>query len=205
MTARALIKLGTLFSVLGDPSRSVEVTREAMSLVDPETEPRIYWCATHSLAFFLCDANRHGEARQVLEAHRSLYQHFPDAWTQLRLRWLEGKIAAGLGEEERAEEALQVARAGFAEQGLGYDTALVSLELAVLYTAQGRTGDIKCLAEEIFPLFEAREIHREALSTLLLFREAAQAERLTQEAAREMAAVLQRLRRGPSARPPSLC
>jgi hypothetical protein len=51
-------------------------------------------------------------------------------------------------------------------EGIPYDTALVSLELASLYAARGRTGDLKRLASEMLPVFTSLQIHREALAVL---------------------------------------
>ncbi|HSK77014.1 MAG TPA: hypothetical protein VLQ45_11190 [Thermoanaerobaculia bacterium] len=51
----------------------------------------------------------------------------------------------------------------------------------------GRTGELKRLAEELVPVFEARDIHREALAALLLFQRACEEERMTVEIARQVA------------------
>jgi hypothetical protein len=44
---------------------------------------------------------------------------------------------------------------------------------AFLYLRQGRAADVKRLAEEIFPVFQAQDVHREAVAALRLFQEAA--------------------------------
>ena len=61
-------------------------------------------------------------------------------------------------------------------EGIPYDTALVSLELALLYAEQGRTAELKGLAAEMLPVFASRHIHREALASLAFFRQAVEAE-----------------------------
>lgn len=50
-----------------------------------------------------------------------------------------------------------------------------------VYAKQGRTAELKQLAEEMHAIFESQEIHREAFAALLLFQEAAGEERLTVE------------------------
>jgi hypothetical protein len=48
---------------------------------------------------------------------------------------------------------------------MGYDAALVSLDLAILSIQsiqEGRTAELQRLAAEIMPAFESREVHREA-------------------------------------------
>ncbi|HEX3557122.1 MAG TPA: hypothetical protein VIA62_28180 [Thermoanaerobaculia bacterium] len=96
---------------------------------------------------------------------------FPEDWTQLRLTWLRGKIAARRGESDAAERFFLEARDGFMAAGHGYDAAMVAIEdLALLYLREGRTADVKRLAEEILPVFQAQDVHREAMAALRLSR-----------------------------------
>jgi hypothetical protein len=88
----------------------------------------------------------------------------------------------------------------FAVQGIGYDAALVSLDLAVLYLRQGRRAEVRRIAEEMTPLFQAQDVHREALAALILFQEAACQDRLTAERALEVAAYLRAARHEPGLR-----
>ena len=120
----------------------------------------------------------------------------PEPWTQLRLSWLRGKIAAGLGETAEAERFFRETRDGFVRQGNGYDAAMASLDLALLYLKEGRTADVLPLAEEMVALFEAQDVHREALAAVLLFQEAAQREEVTAGMVRELAGRLETVRRG---------
>ena len=53
---------------------------------------------------------------------------------------------------------LTAARDGFLAEGIPYDTALVSLELAHLYAEQGRTEDLKRISAEMLPIFASRNI-----------------------------------------------
>jgi hypothetical protein len=80
----------------------------------------------------------------------------------------------------------------FLSKGMGYDTALVSLDLAILYIQEQRTIELKRLAVEILPIFEARDVHREALATLVVFQRACEQERLTMQLATQLVAKLRR-------------
>ena len=113
----------------------------------------------------------------------------------MRLRWVEGRIALGTGEGPAAETAFREVQREFFELHMGYDAALVSLDLAVLYAQAGRLTELKSLAVEIMPVFESREVNREAMAALLMFQHAAQEERLTVDLARQLAAFLKRERR----------
>ena len=52
--------------------------------------------------------------------------------------------------------------------------------------------ELKRLAVEILPIFEARDVHREALATLVVFQRACEQERLTIQLATQLAAKLRR-------------
>ena len=113
----------------------------------------------------------------------------------LRLRWTEASIAQGLGRTDEAEAAYREVQGKFLELGKGYDAALVSLDLAALLAQQGRTEELKGIAAEILPVFESRDVHREAMAALLLFQQACAEERATLELIQQIAAVLRRDRR----------
>ena len=81
-------------------------------------------------------------------------------------------------------------REGFIREGNGYDAAMASLDLALLYLKDGRTADVRRLAEEMATLFEAQDVHREALAAVVLFREAARREEVTAALVGEVRRVL---------------
>jgi hypothetical protein len=75
---------------------------------------------------------------------------------------------------------------------MGYDAALVSLDLAILYAREHRTAELKRLAAEMAPIFESRDVHREAMAAFLMFRNACEEERMTVELATQLAVQLRR-------------
>jgi len=90
----------------------------------------------------------------------------------LRLRWLEGRIFAGLSDFPRAELAFQETRAGFAKHEQVYPAAMAGLDLAALWAQQGRLDEIQALAQEMIATFRALRIAREAIVTLLILQRA---------------------------------
>ncbi len=198
--ARVQIKLGAVYYHQKNLDRAIETTRSALALLGPESDLRLHLCGTYNLAFYLTEAGRFEEAAEVLEWNENLFRRFPEPWTQLRLLWLRGDIAAGQGDFAAAERAYVETRDGFVAQGIGYDAAIVSLDLAALYLRQGRRAEVRRLAEEMIPLFQAQDVHREALAAFALFQEAARQDRLTVEKTLEVAAYLREARYEPGLR-----
>jgi hypothetical protein len=88
---------------------------------------------------------------------------------------------------------------------LDFDAALASLDLAAVYVSQGRTEDVRRLAEETLTVFQAHNTHREAIAALLLFQDAARREQAGIELVHEVSGFLKRARANPELRfsPPS--
>lgn len=197
---RALISQGLFLSYAGRPEQTVELIRQGLALIDPAADPRLVLMARHNLAWALNDCGRPGEALRALESFRSCYAEFPNAWTGLRLQWLEGRIAAGLGRLEEAEDRLREVRRSFVEQGLGYDASMVTLDLAALYLRAGRGPEVRGLAAEMLPIFLSQDVHRQALAALAAFQQAAAMDRATPGLVQEITAYLLRARRNPKLR-----
>ena len=198
--ARTLLTLGAMYHHRQEPDKAIETTEAALVHLSPEVEPRLCLCGRHNLALFLVEEGRFDAAADLLQADAELYERFADPWTALRRVWLQGKIAFATGRLEEAERAFLEVRHGFIHQGNGYDAAMVSLDLALLYLKAGRTAEVKPLAAEMHTLFGAQEIHREAAAALLLFQEAAEREALTAEWVEDLTAYLKRARENPELR-----
>jgi tetratricopeptide (TPR) repeat protein len=191
----SLVKKAKILEERGEPERAIALLAAAVLGIDGRRWPRLLLCTRHNLAFLLTTAERYDEAAALLPEVRWLSEDLGNPVDLVRLRWVEGRIALGLGESEAAERALREVQRQFFERQMGYDAALVSLDLAALYAREGRTAEQKALAVEIMPVFESREVNREALAALLMFQQAAQEERLTVDLARQLAAFLERERR----------
>jgi tetratricopeptide (TPR) repeat protein len=192
--ARPLLTLGLLYGDRQNLTRAIEATRSALGKLDPETEPRLYLCGRHNLALFLVEGGQYDAASEAMHADEELYRQFADLWTRLRQTWLQGKIAFGTGRLKAAEEAFLAVRDGFVQQGIGYDAAMVSLDLALVYLREGRTAEVRRVAEEMIPLFQLEDVHPEVAAALLLFHEAARREVATVESVEELMVYLKRAR-----------
>jgi tetratricopeptide (TPR) repeat protein len=197
---RVALLLGTTYYAQGRPEEAIQIIRAALQRWPTGANPRLYVSARHNLACYLAEAGYSEEAAEVLDENEELYRSFPDPWTQLRVTWLRGDLLAARADEEAAELAYQEALQGFIERGIGYDAALVAMDLALLYLRQGRTSEVKRLAEEMIPIFQAQDVHREALGALRLFQEAARREEITMEQVRSLVKYLQESRKDPERR-----
>jgi tetratricopeptide (TPR) repeat protein len=191
---RTLIKLARIHAYRDELDAACAVLDEAVAHLDPAQEPRLLVVAHHNRASYLERTGRLDEAVRELEAAGELAEARFD---RVRVRWVQGRVALRRGETEAAEAALVETRRAFLEEGLGYETAQVSLELAALYAEQGRAADQRRLAEEMVPLFEARDVHPEARAALALFCDAARREMAPAALAREIASYLDRARESP--------
>jgi tetratricopeptide (TPR) repeat protein len=197
---RALVRKALAMIQMGAPESAIRYLREARALINPGREPRLLFCLEQNLLASLASAGRFREAESFLPVVEQVCREVATDLDQFRVRWVEGRIAVGLGERERAREAFEEVRRELGKREMGYDTALVSLELAALELEEGRTAKVKELARETVTVFRAQEVQREALAALLLFRRAALKERATAQLARDVAEFLNRVRHEPGLR-----
>lgn len=191
---KALVMRGFLLGLAGDPEAAIRHLTEGLQKVDPASDPRLVVAAQHNLTLYLAESGRYGEALGLLENARPLYHQVGDQMSLLRLRWLEGKIASALGHFKEAEEFLRGVQKELIERELGYDAALLSLDLATIYAREGRSAEMRRLAEEMLPIFKSRDIHREAFAALFVFQKAAEMERVTLGLIRDVSGYLKESR-----------
>lgn len=174
--AKVLLSLSYVHFRLGETVQSLEAIHEALNILDPEEDLSLSAIARQNLASYLCDTGDPRGARHVLhESHAVLARYieeFEAETSRLAIIWLEGRIARDLEEYERAEEKLVAAAEGFSDLDIGYDTALVLLDLADSYLASGEAEAVRRLVPEIEPLLSASDLNHEVVAALLLFQNA---------------------------------
>lgn len=196
---RMLILKGIYLGRANDPQQGLRMLAAGLADLDGARDPRLIFQTLHNVLLFRAELGEFEPAREQLAAMSGLYERFAGRIDRVKLCWVEGRIAAGLGEPERAEAAFLRARAELNAAGLGYRAALISLDLAALRLGQGRTAEVRGLVEEMVVTFRAVGVGREAIAALLMLREATRQDRATVELLRSVAGVLQTLE-GPSAR-----
>ncbi|HEX3525714.1 MAG TPA: helix-turn-helix transcriptional regulator [Thermoanaerobaculia bacterium] len=181
----------------GDLEGSIAVLREALAEITPETEPRLFCMLQFNLADCLASVGQAAEAAEMLPTLRRLQARIGKGLNQIRLRWLEGKIDAGLGRLDRAIATLTRVLDAFARDGVRYDEAQAGVELAGLYLRKGRTADAKRLVLKMEAVFRAKGVHAEAQKALALFRRAVEKEKATPELAGRVVSYLRRAQHDP--------
>jgi len=190
--AKIFLLRAKLFREMEEPEQAIEWLQRSRAEIDSAKEPRLFATAMHNLLVALSLAGRFTEALELLPEVRDLHRETARPLDRVRLRWTEGFIAFGLGRLDEAEAAYREVQRDFLEHGVLYSVALVSLDLALLLSRQGRTEELKRLAAELMAIFSAQEVHREATAALVLFQRACEEERVTAELIARLSTLLRR-------------
>lgn len=174
LSARVLVKKGVVLFDSCEPERAIAAVTQALQVLSPLSDQRLYLTAKHNLTDYLQEVGRYSDAWRSMEDLAPLYDQYPDNWTQNRRAWVAGKIARGLGDRPKAETLFSGVRSSFMAEGLGLHAALAGLDLARLYVEDGKREEVKRLVEEMTPIFAAQDCHREAATATRLLQEVAQ-------------------------------
>jgi hypothetical protein len=171
-----------------DPPAGVALAERALTLIEPGREPRAELAARHALIWFVNDCGMGWQALDLLERCRPLYRQLGDSHAHLLLPWLETRICRRLGRLAAAERCLVAVWHDFRGVGVRQELALVSLDLAETYIAEGKSRHAIRLLKVFHALLRHWRMHTEGMAAWLLLVEAAAgeaeaAQALTREAA----------------------
>ena len=194
--AKSLLQRAKILEESGDLAGAVDLLRRTSEEIDPAREPQLIAYSRFNLLSCLAWAERFEDAEKLLPEVRAVSEGRAQPLDLVRLRWIEGLIDLGRGRLGPAEAAFREVQREFLERQMGYDAALVSLDLARLLAQEGCTEDLKRLAAEMMPVFQSRDVHREAILALMMFQRACEEERLTVDLVRQISDYLRKERRG---------
>jgi tetratricopeptide (TPR) repeat protein len=200
LLGRALTSKAAVYGEAGQTEAEIVFLRHALELLDPDEDARTFLAARHNLIVALHETGRSREAFALLFSTRPLYLKLGDPMTLARLRWLEGRVALGLERFQQAEAAFREVAEALSSMGRDYEASAAALDLARLLALQGRTAELRRLAEQMLAALSSRDIHREALAALACFWTAAAREQATLTLASEVAGFLDLARDNPGLR-----
>ncbi len=186
--AKTRIKLANLMQAWERPADALHLYRQADAALGASPPPRLVVSVAAGRATTLCDLDRPAEARRVLDTHLDAFEEDGAVHTGAALRFLEGRIALGLGDHTTAEESFETSAQVMAKLGRHYDATLAALYLAETYLAQGRMRALGRLATALVRDFDQREMPVEMRKAARLLARATAAQEVT-------TALLERLRR----------
>jgi tetratricopeptide (TPR) repeat protein len=189
---RVLLNKAFTLEQQGEPEQALAALQEAEARIDGAHEPRLLFGIRFNRIVNLSHLQRYEEAAKRLPEVQAMAEAGGRPLDNVRVLWLQSKVAAGLGRRAEAGELLDRVRREFLSRDIAYDTAVATLELAVLYLEDGRAAEVREIAAELTPIFAAQRVARETLASVELFCEAVKQETVTADLARGW---LQELRR----------
>lgn len=160
-------------------SEARELLRAALPYLDAESRPWLTCAATLALALCLLEQGfAVGEVHTTRKQAWRLYAGIPHEEALVGLHWLEGRVAAGLGDTGDAEPLLDSVRRKFLTARRLPEATLATLDLGEVLAETGRQTEIVSLVEELANTFEGRPGLDLALGTLRNFAADAEAGRL---------------------------
>ncbi len=187
-----LCRLAFLCFHEGRMEAASRVFSQARGLLSFERSPGL--AARCSLGFAVCLAVL-GETDQALFLRKeglTLADRTTDGRDLLDVEWLEGRLAAALGEHERAERHLGVVRRHLVQQGRLIDAALCTLDIARVFLWSGQKERIGELIAELQAGFPVSLDQVRMLMALQDFRRAVANEEDVDDASRTAAELIRR-------------
>jgi transcriptional regulator with XRE-family HTH domain len=176
----------------GDVAGAVAALRQAVPLVEATGEPRLQFVLEFNLTANLCQLAAFDEAAAQLPTLRQRTLDLGDELDLLRVAWLSGRVAAGLGRSEEACAIFDQVRCEWRARRAPLDAAVASLDLAVLLLDEGQLAPVRRLAQEMEWILAAPGVDSEALASLRPFCDAARRQAATVEQARTLLRQLDR-------------
>lgn len=194
---RMLIMKGLYTGYTGNPEEGLQLLSQGLAALDRERDLRLVFHTLHNILLFRVELGEFTAAERQIQRMRPLYGRHAGPLELVKLRGIEGKIAAGLADYPRAEALFREVRRELDAAGLGYQAALICLDLAAVCLRLGKKAEVGRLVDEMVATFRAVGVEREAMAAMLMLTDAAEKDQATLELLALVSGVLQRLQRGP--------
>lgn len=170
LAGRTLITCALYTSYSGFTEQAQGFNGMGLSLIDRRRDPLLSKAATHNHLLFLVDLGRFAQAKRFLFENRTFLVERGQI-TDLKLRWVEGRISYGMGELVSAEIAFTETRSGLSGAGMSFHESLLALELAAVYLKQDRVEEAEREVIVAREIFRAVEVYREFLGSVIFLEE----------------------------------
>lgn len=194
---RVLVMKGLYTGYTGNAEEGVQILSQGLAAIDRDRDPRLAFRTLHNILLFRVELGELAEAQRQLQRMRPLYDRYAGSHERVKLRSIEGKIAAGLGDLPQAEALFREVRRDLDAAGLGYQAAIISLDLAAVCLQLGKKAEVRRLVTGMVATFRSLGVEREAMAALLMLTDAIEQDQTTLELLALVSGVLQRLERGP--------
>lgn len=176
---RVQMMLGVVHGEMENIPAALMAERAALGLMT--TEHRLYWPAKLNYAMHLQMAGRCTEARDMLDWDLEEYLSHSEILAR-QASWLQARLAVDAGELGAAESLFVTLMETFEREEHAYNFAMVSIELALLYHAQGVPEKVLATTRRAVALFQADGLTQHAAAgVLLLLDQLAQVQAVTVE------------------------
>ncbi len=173
----ALIQRGWASCWTEDTALAADYFKKGVALVK---EPRLSLQALHALAEALAREGHSFDAWGSLMAATLSLRELQGEWFEIQDRWIRGLIRRASGELQLAGKLLRSVCDELRASGRTFLLAIASLDLACVYTAQGKLDEVEQLAAEAYAIFKAEGLEERALTAVVVLQEAIEAERVTE-------------------------
>jgi len=182
----------------GKTDEALTTLLRGLAHMAPGRSPGTALSALHNAVVYLSELGENYRAIYLLQQFECFYLTQGDALLMVRAGWLKGRVLSKLGFYRDAILLLDRARTELTERQLHFDAALAGLDLALALAETNDSVGVMRIAQEMYPVFVAHDIPREASMALLQFAQAAEALKASSETIRDTLRHLAELRRGPA-------
>jgi tetratricopeptide (TPR) repeat protein len=174
--AQTLIKLGEMHAYRNDPQRGIPPVLRALEIVgSTDVELRIVGLSV--LLYLVAETGELHEAAELARQTHQLFETRAPRLGRLRFDWFRARLESDQGDYELALGHLRRIHRRLSLEGLSYDVALISLDLALTYIRRGRqAGPARSSALEAVALCEQLGVDKGPLARGYLFPHASETE-----------------------------
>jgi len=190
LAGRALVIKALYTFYNHEPEEAMGINDAGMVLIEERQEPDLFFEAIYNQLLFRVACGQFDEARRELFKQSGKFNYLGRV-RQLKIRWLQAQINAGLKKWPLAEQGFLQVIEGFEQEGMGFHSAFASLELALVWMHQGRYKETQQLIPQVYEAFVALRI-KETYGAMMVLKEAFEKERGTVELLEEVLEFLRR-------------